>query len=194
MTLHPGLEVVSGLLGTWRGEGHGEYPTIEPFDYAEEVTFTDVGKPFLHYVQKTWSPAGAPMHTETGYLRIVDASQVEFVLAQPTGQTELAEGPLTVTADGFTCELRSQVNCASSAKHVESTTRRIGTLRRRPHDQLRHGRRRRAHETPSGLADAQDRLSLRDSADPAHIQFSVVECESACASSPEVGDPGSRAR
>lgn len=125
MTLHPGLESVSGLLGTWRGEGHGEYPTIEPFDYAEEATFTDVGKPFLHYVQKTWSPAGAPMHTETGYLRIVDASQVEFVLAQPTGQTELAEGPLTVTADGFTCELRSQVNCASSAKHVESTTRRI---------------------------------------------------------------------
>lgn len=125
MTLHPRLEVVSGLLGTWRGEGHGEYPTIEPFDYAEEATFTDVGKPFLHYVQKTWSPAGAPMHTETGYLRIVDGSQVEFVLAQPTGQTELAEGPLTVTTDGFTCELHSQVNCASSAKHVESTTRRI---------------------------------------------------------------------
>lgn len=91
MALHPALTTVTGLIGTWRGEGRGEYPTIEPFSYTEEVTFTDVGKPFLHYVQKTWSPADAPMHTETGYLRVVDGSAVEFILAQPTGQTELAE-------------------------------------------------------------------------------------------------------
>lgn len=125
MTLHPGLEVVSGLLGAWRGDGHGEYPTIEAFDYVEEVTFADLGKPFLHYVQRTWSPVGAPMHTETGYLRIADGTRVEFVLAQPTGHVELAEGPLTKTAEGFTCELRSQVVNAGTAKRVEGTTRRI---------------------------------------------------------------------
>ncbi|WP_025777591.1 FABP family protein [Brevibacterium sp. VCM10] len=125
MTLHPGLEVVSGLIGTWRGDGHGEYPTIESFDYVEEVTFTDVGKPFLHYAQMTWSPSGAPMHTETGYLRIINGTGVEFVLAQPTGQTELSEGPLESKTDGFTCELRSQVHNSGSAKHVEATLRHI---------------------------------------------------------------------
>src|SRR5699024_3882092 len=109
MAIHPTLASVTGLIGTWRGDGHGEYPTIEPFSYTEEVTITDVGKPFLHYVQRTWSPAEAPMHTETGFLRVVDGTAVEFVLAQPTGQTELAEGPLNTTADGFDCELTSRV-------------------------------------------------------------------------------------
>ncbi|MGC0268543.1 FABP family protein [Glutamicibacter soli] len=125
MTLHPGLSAVAGLIGTWRGEGAGEYPTIDPFAYTEEVTFSDVGKPFLHYMQRTWSPAGAPMHTETGYLRLVDGSSVEFVLAQPTGQAELAEGPLAATADGFTCELASRVSNSASAKQVDGTERRI---------------------------------------------------------------------
>ena len=125
MTLHPGLSAVAGLIGTWRGEGAGEYPTIDPFAYTEEVTFSDVGKPFLHYMQRTWSPAGAPMHTETGYRRLVDGSSVEFVLAQPTGQAELAEGPLAATADGFTCELASRVSNSASAKQVDGTERRI---------------------------------------------------------------------
>ena len=125
MALHPALTTVTGLIGTWRGEGRGEYPTIEPFSYTEEVTFTDVGKPFLHYVQKTWSPADAPMHTETGYLRVVDGSAVEFILAQPTGQTELAEGPLTLTDDGFTSRLESRMVNSATAKHVETTVRRM---------------------------------------------------------------------
>ena len=125
MALHPTLAAVADLIGTWLGEGQGEYPTIEPFSYTEEVTFTDVGKPFLHYVQRTWSPAEAPMHTETGFLRMADAAAVEFVLAQPTGQTELAEGPLTITDDGFTSRLESRVVNSATAKHVETTVRRI---------------------------------------------------------------------
>ena len=125
MPLHPALQPVSGLIGTWRGEGRGEYPTIDPFEYIEEVTFAEVGKPFLAYAQKTWSPAGAPMHVETGYLRVIDVSGAEFVLAQPTGQTELAEGPLDLTVDGFTCTLRSHVVNSATAKHVSETVRHI---------------------------------------------------------------------
>lgn len=65
------------------------------------------------------------MHTETGFLRMADAAAVEFVLAQPTGQTELAEGPLTITDDGFTSRLESRVVNSATAKHVETTVRRI---------------------------------------------------------------------
>lgn len=125
MALHPGLATVAGLIGTWRGDGAGRYPTIDSFEYTEEVTFTDVGKPFLHYVQRTWSPAGAPMHTETGYLRVIAGASVEFVLAQPTGQTELAQGPLLTDTDGFTCTLESQITNSESAKQVDATIRRI---------------------------------------------------------------------
>lgn len=123
MALHPALTAVTGILGTWRGDGRGEYPTIDSFSYTEELTFTDVGKPFLLYSHKTWSPDGAPMHTETGYLRIIDGTAVEFVLALPTGQTELAEGPLSKTAEGFSCELRSRVMNSATAKDVTATER-----------------------------------------------------------------------
>ena len=125
MPLHPALKPVSGLIGTWRGAGRGEYPTIDPFEYTEEVTFAEAGKPFLVYVQKTWSPEGTPMHTETGYLRVSDGSAMEFVLSQPTGQTELAEGTLIPAADGFSCELYSRVMSSASAKQVDETRRAI---------------------------------------------------------------------
>ena len=87
--LAPDLTPVASLIGTWKGEGAGSYPTIDDFVYSEEITFADVGKPFLHYVQKTRGPSGAPMHTETGYLRIPGNGTAEFVLTQPTGQAEL---------------------------------------------------------------------------------------------------------
>lgn len=122
--LAPNLAPVASLLGTWRGEGAGSYPTIDDFSYSEEITFTDVGKPFLHYVQKTRGPSGAPMHTETGYLRIPGDGAAEFVLAQPTGQTELCEGTLHTDGDTVVLEFHASLLNSATAKQVSSTHRR----------------------------------------------------------------------
>ena len=94
--LHTALEPVSFLLGTWRGEGEGEYPTIKPFRYREEVRFTHNGKPFLIYTQRTETiDSGQPMHAESGYLRVVGEGRVEFVIAQPIGYAEVSLGRVT---------------------------------------------------------------------------------------------------
>lgn len=42
--LHPFVAPLSYLLGTWRGQGEGEYPTIPSFGYGEELRFSHSGK------------------------------------------------------------------------------------------------------------------------------------------------------
>src|SRR5216683_2490724 len=82
--VHPALAPVTFLLGTWRGEGEGQYPSIKPFRYREEIRFTHNGKPFLIYAQRTEAiDTGQPMHAEAGYLRLVGEGRLEFVIAQP---------------------------------------------------------------------------------------------------------------
>jgi hypothetical protein len=121
--LHPELEPLAGLLGTWRGEGAGEYPTISPFRYDEEVRFWHVGKPFLAYVQRTWSlEDGRPLHAESGYWRAKPGGVVEVVLAHPTGIVEVLEGRL----DGGRVELASTtVATTGTAKEVTALRRRF---------------------------------------------------------------------
>lgn len=93
------LQPLAFLLGTWRGEGKGEYPTIEPFDYEEELRFEHVGDTFLLYQQASWSPSdGGPIHFERGFLRPGEPGRIELTLAHPIGLTEIAEGRLDGTA------------------------------------------------------------------------------------------------
>lgn len=127
MDLHPALAPLAGLLGTWRGTGHGVYPTIDPFDYGEEVTFAHVGKPFLSYVQRTWEPdSGAPMHSELGFLRATGADRVELVIAQPFGATEALVG----TVEDGRLRLRSQaVVTTPTAKRIDAVERDVTVTR-----------------------------------------------------------------
>jgi hypothetical protein len=91
--LHPEVEALAWLLGTWRGEGVGSFPTIEPFLYGEELRFWHVGKPFLAAAQRTWSlDDSRPLHAESGYWRPQPGGLVELVLAEPSGLASIYEG------------------------------------------------------------------------------------------------------
>lgn len=108
--LHPDAGPVAWMLGTWRGNGHGDYPTIEPFQFGQELIFTHDGRPFFHYFSRTWiidPETGEKIRDaalETGFLRTKPEGQVELVLAHATGFVEIyyghAEGgKLEITTD-----------------------------------------------------------------------------------------------
>lgn len=125
MQLHPDIEVLRPLLGTWTGTGRGEYPTIDDFGWIETVSFAHVGKPFLAYTQRTRHPdTGAPMHSETGYWRVPGPGRLEIVMAQPTGLTEVYDGDIEDRRGAIVMDVRSRsVGATPSAKEVTATER-----------------------------------------------------------------------
>lgn len=124
--LHPNLAELAPLLGTWSGRGSGVYPTIASFDYLEEVMFSHVGKPFLVYGQKTKSAAdGLPLHAETGYLRVPQPGRIEWVLAHPSGISEIEVGSYVVTDTGVELQMSAPtIGLAPTAKEVTALSRR----------------------------------------------------------------------
>lgn len=94
MSLHPDLQPLEFLVGTWRGAGKGQYPTIDDFEYFEEISFTPgPDKPFLFYIQRTRRlHIDEPLHAEAGYLRPAGPGRVEMVIASPTGIVEVHTG------------------------------------------------------------------------------------------------------
>lgn len=119
--LHPDVEVLAFLLGQWRGEGRGGYATIDDFDYRDEVSFDQIGKPFVSYTQRTWLRDGVPSHTEVGYLRPQPAGRLELVVAQPGGRVEVDEGTLR----GTHFELRSTLVAGTRTANEVTEVRRV---------------------------------------------------------------------
>lgn len=112
--LHQDLVPVAWLLGTWHGNGRGDYPTVEAFTYEQEIAIAHDGRPFLHYFSRAWITDGdgervRPGALETGFLRVgteksSDGFPVELVMSHPTGYAEVwygvADGPrLTLATD-----------------------------------------------------------------------------------------------
>ncbi|MBB4889125.1 hypothetical protein FHS38_005200 [Streptomyces netropsis] len=124
---HALLAPVTGFLGTWVGRGCGGYPTLaEEFTYAQEVTFSHDGRPFLHYEARAWllDADGTPLRPsarESGWWRLQPEGRVEALITQPTGIAEISVG----RADEGTVDLTThQVALAPTAKEVNATRRR----------------------------------------------------------------------
>jgi hypothetical protein len=123
--LHPDVAPLAPLLGTWSGDGAGEYPTVAPFGYWEEITLGHVGKPFLAYRQRTTArDDGRPLHAETGYVRMPSPGRIELVIAHPTGITEVTEGAIQIDGPRITINVATTtIGRTASAKEVTALRR-----------------------------------------------------------------------
>ena len=95
---------LSSLLGTWKGEGRGCFPTIPSFHYTEECIFTSNGcEPIIHFEQKTLVKStdqtnGSPLHWESGFFRAIEDGSIEISNAQNGGRVEVLKGVIDEAA------------------------------------------------------------------------------------------------
>ena len=128
--LHPDLNPLAWMIGTWRGKGRGEYPTIETFEYAHEVVFNHDGRNFLNYYSRTWildddGKVVKPGASETGFWRPKENKTLEVLIAHSTG---ISEGWVGVH-DGPKIQLAmDQGYSAPSAKIVTAGSRLYGLV------------------------------------------------------------------
>ena len=99
--LHPDCAPVAWLLGTWQGNGHGDYPTIEPYQFGQELIFAHDGRPFFHYLARAWivDEDGEKVRDaalETGFLRCRPEGKLELLLTHNTGFVEIWYGEAEV--------------------------------------------------------------------------------------------------
>lgn len=84
-------ETFEGLIGVWHGEGSGDYPTIEPFSFVEEIRFRRVAEDALGYEQRATTADGELLHTEVGIWRLRPSGRLEVSIAFPS-VAEVTEG------------------------------------------------------------------------------------------------------
>lgn len=107
--LHPNCAPIAWMLGTWRGNGHGDYPTIDKFQFGQELIFTHDGRPFFHYFARAWivDENGEKVRDaalETGFVRCKPEGEVEVVMTHNIGFVEIwhgtaADGKLEIATD-----------------------------------------------------------------------------------------------
>jgi hypothetical protein len=135
--LHPALRALVPFIGLWRGRGSGEYPTIQPFEYAQELRISHDGRPFLSYESRAWliTSDGEPIRPgfrEVGWWRVVTVDneptdEVEALFCTPTGVMELYLGKITAVRLEMATDA---IMRTSTAKEVSSGQRLYGIVDR----------------------------------------------------------------
>ena len=127
--LHPDCGPIAWMLGTWRGNGHGDYPTIETFQFGQELIFQQDGRPFFHYMAARGSSTTRATRSATPRRRPASSGRpegkVEVLLAHMTGFVEIWYGD----ADGGKLEIVTDaVARTDSAKEYVGGKRLYGNV------------------------------------------------------------------
>jgi hypothetical protein len=129
--IHPALEQLAWLVGTWWGFGVGGYPTIDSFRYEEEIAFSSDGRPFLRYESKTWLVDDEghrirPSHQELGWWRPgAEPREVEVTIAHHTGIVEIYLGEVAFSKIELATDVVARTG---TAKEVNALKRLYGQV------------------------------------------------------------------
>lgn len=121
--IHPDCARLAWLIGTWAGNGHGEYPTIEPFQYGQELIFQQDGRPFIHYFSRSWiiDAEGNLVRQaaqETGFLRPQPDGTLELLLAHNIGYVEVWHGEIHPEQPRFELATDAVARTASAKEYT----------------------------------------------------------------------------
>jgi hypothetical protein len=121
--IHPSCARLAWLIGTWAGNGHGEYPDIEPFEFGQEVVFQQDGRPFIHYFSRSWIVDADGNHVreaaqETGFLRPQEDGPLELVMAHNLGFVEIWLGEIHPHQPRFEIVTDAVARTASAKEYV----------------------------------------------------------------------------
>lgn len=133
--LHPALQPLLPYIGLWRGRGRGGFPTIEDFDYGQEIKLAHDGRPFLSYESRAWildeeSTPVRPAGRESGWWRPVlrdgaGTGELEVLIVTPTGIMEMHLGRI----DGTRVEIATDLVVRTpTAKEVNGGHRLYGIV------------------------------------------------------------------
>jgi hypothetical protein len=121
--IHPSCARLAWLIGRWAGNGHGEYPGIEPFDFGQEVVFQQDGRPFVHFFSRAWITDSDGGHIresaqETGFLRPQEDGALEVVMCHMTGFVEIWYGELHPDQPRFEIATDAVARTASAKEYT----------------------------------------------------------------------------
>jgi len=121
--IHPQCARLAWLIGTWVGNGHGHYPTIEPFSFGQEVIFQQDGRPFIHYFSRSWlvneeGETIRPAAQETGFLRPQEDGTIEWVMSHNLGFVEVWHGELHPERPSFEVVTDAVARTASAKEYT----------------------------------------------------------------------------
>nr|XP_002764057.1 peroxynitrite isomerase THAP4-like [Callithrix jacchus] len=121
--MKPVVEPLSWMLGTWLSDPPraGTYPTLQPFQYLEEMHILHVAQPMLSFLFNSFH-LDTHKQKECGFIRLKpDTNKVAFVSTQNTCVVEVEEGEVNEQELCITSHSIARISFAKEP-HVEQFT------------------------------------------------------------------------